>query len=114
MTPDELVEKVALAMSNVDWCGAQINGVLVLCDDPRLPKEVRAGECFCRKQAPAAIAMALEQAAKEALATEEERIGVPCPDGKRGCAVFHFQRVQRPRNPREIAAAIRALIKEPT
>ena len=51
----------------------------------------------------------LEEAARVAEQQEEERIGVPCPDGIKGCAVFHFRRRMRPRNHLEIAAAIRAL-----
>ena len=54
-------------------------------------------------------ATALEEAARVAEQQEEERIGVPCPDGIKGCAVFHFRRRMRPRNHLEIAAAIRAL-----
>ena len=60
---DNLVERVARAMSRIDWCGAKIDDEFCLCDDPRLPDEVRAGECFCRMKAPAAIAGALEEAA---------------------------------------------------
>lgn len=53
--PDGVVEAVALAMSKVEWCGAQIDGVQCLCDDPRIPEDVRQDECLCRKQAPTAI-----------------------------------------------------------
>jgi hypothetical protein len=54
-------------------------------------------------------AEALEEAAKVANEREEERVGIPCPDGIKGCAVFHFRRETRPRNHIEIIAAIRAL-----
>lgn len=54
-------------------------------------------------------AEALEEAAKVANEREEERVGIPCPDGIKGCAVFHFRRETRPRNHIEIIAAIKAL-----
>jgi hypothetical protein len=60
-------------------------------------------------EADAAIAIVLEEAAKVAIEKEKERIGMSCPDGIKGCAVFHYREVQRPRTPHEIAAAIRAL-----
>lgn len=110
MTPDELTEKVALVLSGVEWCGAQINGVRVLCDDPHLPEDVRQGECLCRKQAPAAIAVlrpalraeALEEAAKAIAALE-------VPAGNTYSYGLYWED--------GVGAAedtIRALIKEPT
>jgi hypothetical protein len=87
-----LVEKVALAMSNVDWCGANIDGELCLCDDPRLPDGVRAGDCMCRKQAPAALTVALEEAARVC-------------DPKGDCS-------EMDKYGEHYAAAIRALVKE--
>lgn len=117
MTPDELTEKVALVLSGVEWCGAQINGVRVLCDDPHLPEDVRQGECLCRKQAPAAIAVlrpalraeALEQAAKVAdgyhriVETRRDMFD----DGN-----ITVTRGHTLADPRKIAAAIRNLIGE--
>jgi hypothetical protein len=58
-------------------------------------------------------AEALEEAAKVASEREEECVGMPCPDGIKGCAVFHFRRETRPRNHIEIIAAIRALKEKP-
>jgi hypothetical protein len=58
---------------------------------------------------PLIRAEALEEAAKVANEREEERVGIPCPDGIKGCAVFHFRRETRPRNHIEIIAAIKAL-----
>ncbi len=58
-------------------------------------------------------AEALEEAAKVANEREEERVGIPCPDGIKGCVVFHFRRETRPRNHIEIIAAIRALKEKP-
>ena len=42
---------------------------------------------------------------------EETRTGIPCPDGKPGCAVFHIVRSSRPRNNYECIAAIKELDK---
>lgn len=61
------------------------------------------------READAAIALVLEEAAKVAMVLEEDRVSMPCPDGIKGCGVFHFRRVKRPRTALEIAAAIRAL-----
>lgn len=58
---------------------------------------------------PLIRAEALEEAAKVANEREEERVGIPCTDGIKGCVVFHFRRETRPRNHIEIIAAIRAL-----
>ena len=96
---DDLVQRVARAMSRIDWCGAKIGDEFCLCDDPRLPHEVRAGECFCRMKAPAAIAVVLEEAAKVA-----------------ENASFHFTQttpstVEVVDVRHTIAAAIRALVK---
>jgi hypothetical protein len=79
-TTPEQIEAVARAMSRVDWCGAKFNGEFCLCDDPRLDDDVRSPECFCRLQAPAAIAAmrlfiraeALEEAAKVVLEEREK------------------------------------------
>lgn len=55
---------------------------------------------------------ALNEALAECGVASEDRIGVPCPDNKPGCCVFHFKRVVRPRSAMEIAAAIRLLMSQ--
>lgn len=53
-----------------------------------------------------------EKAIAECFVRVPERISVPCPDGIKGCAVFHFKQTYRERTPLEIAEAIRALNDE--
>jgi hypothetical protein len=114
-TTPEQIEAVARAMWMAD----------VEPYDPadRIPFEEapETARAYCLAEAIAAInamrpfirAEALEEAAKVANEREEERVGIPCPDGIKGCAVFHFRRETRPRNHIEIIAAIRALKEKP-
>ena len=59
----------------------------------------------------------LEEGARRALAAAKReadrrvtfRSGIPCPDGIRGCTVFHYEEVERPRSSFEIASAIALL-----
>ena len=58
------------------------------------------------------IELGLEAAAKVATEKVEERIGVTCPDGVEGCAVFHFRREYRDKSADHIEYEIRALNPE--
>lgn len=106
MTHDEIVEKAARAIC----AGRKI--------DPNDQINVHGEQAWTWfvADARAAIAalwpIAMEDAAKEALATKIERRTVPCPDGIGGCLVHHFREDFLPRTPFEIACAIRAKAKE--
>lgn len=52
---------------------------------------------------------ALLAARREVLRKETFRSGIPCPDGIKGCVVFHYQKVERPRNQLEIVTALDTL-----
>jgi hypothetical protein len=71
--------------------------------------ETWASDGFFR-QADAAVAVVLGAVLTEIKVWEKERVRRPCPDGVKGCAVFHYSEFERPRNPLEIEAAIRNLI----
>lgn len=58
------------------------------------------------------IRLGLEAAAKVATEKVEERIGVPCPDGIKGCLVFHFRREYRDKSAFHIGYDILALDPE--
>lgn len=58
------------------------------------------------------VRLGLEAAAKVAAEKVEKRIGVPCPDGVKGCLAFHFRREYHDKSAFHIAYDIRNLKPE--
>jgi len=113
MTTPEQIEAVARAAYE-RWRTTRPNAPLFenLCADA-MESERASAIAAINTMRPLIRAEALEEAAKVASEREEECVGIPCPDGIKGCAVFHFRRETRPRNHIEIIAAIRALKDNP-
>ena len=108
ITPEQ-IEAVARAMCDTEWGEGYWDEVM-----PYARREYkRQAASAINAMRPFIRAEVLEEAAKVANEREEERVGIPCPDGIKGCVVFHFRRETRPRNHIEIIAAIRALKEKP-